>query len=260
MAETAYFERLDGAGRFRATPRLSGAWRTDEQHIAPALGLLAHVVEQDRDARRDDGLVIGRLSWDILGTLPVGEVETDVEVLRTGRTIELVQARMSSGGRDAVLLRAWLMRPGDTAAVAGTALEQIPGPDELDPWDPTTVWPGGFIESAQLRRAQQEPGRAVFWVRSDVALLDGEPVSGLAHAARLFDIANGMTVRRDPREVAFPNLDLTAHLFAEPTGDWLGFDTRVSFGDRGLGLTASVLHDERGPVGTMSQILTVRPM
>mgnify|MGYP000616146169 CR=1 FL=1 len=91
-------------------------------------------------------------------------------------------------------------------------------------------------------------------------LLDGEPVSGLAHAARLFDIANGMTVRRDPREVAFPNLDLTAHLFAEPTGDWLGFDTRVSFGDRGLGLTASVLHDERGPVGTMSQILTVRPM
>ena len=39
----------------------------------------------------------------------------------------------------------------------------------------------------------------------------------------------------------------------------LGFDTTVSFGPDGLGLTRSVLHDAWGPFGTMSQILTVRP-
>jgi hypothetical protein len=59
--------------------------------------------------------------------------------------------------------------------------------------------------------------------------------------------------------VAFPNLDLTAHLFEEPHGDWLGFDTSVSFGRNGFGLTSSVIHDEHGPVGTMAQMLTVRP-
>jgi hypothetical protein len=69
-----------------------------------------------------------------------------------------------------------------------------------------------------------------------------------------------MTVRADPRTVAFPNVDLTAHLFAEPRGEWVGFDTTVSFGREGHGLTSSVIHDVHGPIGTLSQILTIRPI
>lgn len=253
-----YFERV-GASAFRATEHVSGAWRVEEQHIAPALGLLAHVVELDRDARRDDGLVLARLSYDILGTLPVDVVETSVAVLRPGRTIELVEARLSHGGRDAVVLRAWLMQPRDTSALAGTALPRIAAPDDLEPWHPSTVWPGGFIDSVDLRRHQTEPGRASFWVRTALDLVAGEVVSPLARAAGLFDIANGMTVRADPREVAFPNLDLTAHLVTQPRGEWVGFDTTVTFAADGIGLTSTVLHDAHGPVGTMAQILTVRP-
>lgn len=253
----AYFEQL-GPTAFRATAHVSGAWEITEQHIAPALGLLAHVVEADRDARRDDGLVIGRLSYDILGTLPVDVVECSVQVLRPGRTIELVEARLSHGGRDGVILRAWLMHPGDTAGLAGTPLTSIPGPDTMSSWDPSTVWPGGFIASAQVRREQTEPGRAAFWVRSDQQLLEAR-VSPFAHFTRLLDISNGMTVRVSPGEVAFPNIDLTAHFFRQPQGDWTGFDTSVSFGSGGVGLTSSILHDELGPVGTMAQVLTVRP-
>ena len=77
-------------------------------------------------------------------------------------------------------------------------------------------------------------------------------------AACLFDIANGMTVRLSPKHVAFPNLDLTAHLFTQPRGTWIGFDTSVSFGPGGIGLTSSILHDTGGPIGTVSQILTIR--
>jgi len=254
----AYFERLS-ATTFRATEHVSGAWDEATQHIAPALGLMAHVVETDRDARRDDGLVVGRLSYDILGTIPVEEMAATVTVLRPGRTIELVEARLSHAGRDGVVLRAWLMQPGDTGALAATPLPRIPGPEEMPAWDPTTEWPGGFIASAEVRREQVEPGRGAFWVRSDRELVAGEPVSPLAHAARLLDIANGMTVRASPREVLFPNIDLTAHFFAQPQGDWLGFDTSVSFGAGGVGLTSTVLHDVTGPIGTMSQVLTVRP-
>jgi hypothetical protein len=96
-------------------------------------------------------------------------------------------------------------------------------------------------------------------VRPAVPLVADEPVSSIARAAGLLDIANGMTVRADPRELAFPNVDLTAHLFREPSGDWLGFDTTVSFGPAGIGVTSSVLHDLDGPIGTMSQSLTIRP-
>ena len=124
----------------------------------------------------------------------------------------------------------------------------------------SSVWPGGFIKVAQVRRAQSEPGRASFWVRTGQPLVADEPVSPTARAAGLFDIANGMTVRTDPRVVAFPNVDLTAHLFRQPCGDWLGFDTTVTFGPTGLGLTSSVLHDADGPYGTLAQMLTVRPV
>jgi hypothetical protein len=77
--------------------------------------------------------------------------------------------------------------------------------------------------------------------------------------AALFDIANGMAVRADPTSVHYPNIDLTAHLTRPPAGEWLGFDTRVTFGPGGLGLTSSVIHDEAGPLGTVAQSLTVRP-
>lgn len=254
----AYFERT-GATTFRATEHVRGAWDLDTQHIAPAMGLLVHAVEQDRDARRGDGLVLARLSYDILGTLPVDAVDVRVAVLRPGRTIELVEAALGHGGRTAATLRAWLLEPRDTAAVAGTSYPAIEPPDAMPPWDPTTVWAGGFIASAQVRRRETEPGRAAYWVRTDVPLLAGEDVSPLARAAGLLDIANGMTVRASPDDVLFPNVDLTAHLFAEPRGEWLGLDTTVSFGAHGLGLTSSVVHDEHGPVGTSSQVLTVRP-
>ena len=68
-----------------------------------------------------------------------------------------------------------------------------------------------------------------------------------------------MTVRADPREVLFPNIDLTAHLFRRPEGAWAGFDITVTFGADGIGLTSSVLHDVTGPLGTQAQLLTLRP-
>jgi hypothetical protein len=40
-----YFKRLD-EHRFLATKEVSGAWDIEQQHIAPALGLLAHAVER----------------------------------------------------------------------------------------------------------------------------------------------------------------------------------------------------------------------
>lgn len=256
----AYFERLD-AHTFRATEHTAGVWNTAEQHIAPALGLLAHCVETDRDARRDDGLVLTRAGYDILGTVPIAEVEVRVDVVRPGRTVELVQAALSHAGRDVVVLRAWLMAEGDTGHLAGSALPVMPTPDEVPVWDPTTeVWAsGGYVGSVEVRRDSVEPGRARFWTRTSHPLVAGEPIGETATAIGLLDIANGMAVRVAPSEAIFPNIDFAAHLFRQPRGPWMGCDTTVSFGPTGVGVTSSVLHDVEGPVGTLAQQLTVRP-
>jgi len=258
LSTGAYFERLDET-TFQPTEHVSGGWDPNGQHIAPALGLLAHAVETALAARAGEPLQLARASYDILGTLPIEPVQVDVDVLRPGRTIELVQATLSHAGRPAVILRAWLLRSYDTTAHAGGTRHRIPGPEDVPAWDPADLWPGNFVRSVDVRRDQAEPGRAICWVRPQLPLLSGEPISTTARALGVIDIANGLTPRRPTTEIAFPNVDLTAHLLATPHGEWIGLDTTVTFGPTGLGLTHTTIHDTHGPLGVLTQALTVRP-
>jgi len=260
----AYFERID-ASAFRPTSAVEGAWSTEEQHIAPSLGLIAHAIEREHAERRGGDLQLGRISYDILGTIPIERVDLDVRILRPGRTIELVEAVLSHDGRAAVIARAWLMQVADTAALAGSSLPVMPGRHELEPWSAGEIWQGRHVRTVDMHRRQVEPGRAWGWLRPQLPLLEGEEISPTARLLGLVDIANGLTPRLAPAEVAFPNVDLTCHLVAVPAGEWIGFDTTVTVGPAGVGLTDTVLHDDRGvdgvvPLGTVQQILTVRPM
>ncbi len=255
---SSYFERLD-TQHFHPTIHTGGAWNIAEQHVAPLFGLLAHAIERDHRERRPETLDICRVSFDIWGTLTIQPFAVEVTVLRAGRTIELVEARAIQDGRPAVVARAWLSARYDTAALAGTALPGIAPPDAMEPYDATTRWDGGFIQSMEVRRQPLDEARVAWWCRTATALLDGEAVSPTAHAMGLLDLANGIVPRVSPREVLFPNLDLTVHLFRAPAGEWVGFETSVSVGATGLGLTHSILHDKDGPVGSVAQILTIRP-
>ncbi|WP_030161120.1 thioesterase family protein [Glycomyces sp. NRRL B-16210] len=257
--EDAYFVRLD-EHRYRPTPLTGGAWSVTEQHISPMNGLVVHAVERFAAARGGDGLAVSRISVDILGVLDLDPFDIAVEVVRPGRTIELLEAVVTSGGRPAVRARVWRTTAQDTAAVAGGQDEPLPGPDGLKPWSMTDTWPGAYVASLDVRRiGTPEPGRARAWGSTAAALVAGEPVSDLARLIGLVDTANGLAVRRPPEEWLFPNVDLTIHLFRTPSGPWLGLDTSVVFGPGGLGVTSSALHDADGHFGHAHQALTLRP-
>ncbi|WP_305784741.1 thioesterase family protein [Symbioplanes lichenis] len=267
---TSYFERT-GEHTFRPSELTGGAWAVDEQHIAPMTGLIVHEIDRMVAARGGqvaggaagggDGLVVGRISMDILGVLKLAEFEVRTEVVRPGRTIELVEAVVTAGGRAAVRARVWRLSGQDTTAVAGGAPDPLPDPESLARAPLEDVWPGGFITSVDVRYAAgPEPGRAVAWVGSGTELVAGEAVSPVADFVKVVDTANGIAVRESPKEWMFPNLDLTIHLHRQPTGPWTGLDTTVVFGAGGQGLTSAVLHDVHGPVGRAEQILTVRQL
>ncbi|MEV4704362.1 thioesterase family protein [Actinoplanes sp. NPDC049316] len=257
---TSYFARVS-AGRFRPSELTGGAWATDEQHIAPMTGLIAHEVERFAARRGPDGMVITRISMDILGVLKLAEFDVEVTVVRPGRTIELLEAVVTARGRVAVRARIWRMGPYDTAAVAGGDGGVLPHPDGLVSYPLGDVWPGGFIGSVDVRPVgEPRPGHARVWITSAASLVAGEEASPLAEYVKLIDTANGIAVRESPKEWMFPNLDLTIHLHRQPEGRWVGLDTAVTFGAQGVGLTSSVLHDDRGPVGRAEQILTIRPI
>lgn len=259
----AYFARVSER-TYRPTRHTSGAWSEAEQHVSPLAGLVVHAIERSvagREEAHGGDMAVGRVTFDILGPIAIDDFDIDVEVVRPGRTIELVEATVTSRGRQVLRARAWRLARYDTASVAGGEPPAVPAPGDLPAWPMTSVWPGGYIDSLDVRRSpDSRPGRTTAWVSTPLALLDGEAVSPLAAFVALVDTANGICVRESPQEWMFPNLDLTVHLHRQPVAGPVGLDTTVVFGADGTGLTSSVLHDRLGPVGRAAQVLTVRSL
>lgn len=267
----AYFMRVS-CRTYRPTQHTAGAWSTTEQHISPLHGLVVHAIETFVARRATDhtngptgpspdgdGKVISRLAFEILGPVAIDDFDIDVDVIRSGRTVELLEATVTSASREVLRARAWRLSHFDTGTVAGGQPAPIPPARDLDEWPITSTWPGGYIASLVVRRtADSAPGRATAWLSTRVELLAGEAVSPLARFVALVDTANGIGVRERPDVWSFPNVDLTIHLYRQPGPGPVGLDTTVVFGAHGQGLTTSVLHDEQGPVGQAAQMLTIR--
>ncbi|MFW6599810.1 thioesterase family protein [Propionibacteriaceae bacterium Y2011] len=246
-------------GTWRPTEHVQGAWNDHEQHMAPVAGLLAHELESY--APRPD-LTASRFSYEILGLIPLEQTMINCRVVRPGRTIELVEAvltTVSAPDRPVIRASVWRLSRQDTAAISRGPAEPLPPAAEMGDWAGLTQWPGGFIRSLQGRTVEADtPGRRLAWLHSDVALVD-EPASATATFLRLVDAANGIAATLNPYEWMFPNTDLQIHLWRTPGGDRTGYDTIASIGPDGVGVTQTVLHDEHGPVGRATQLLTVRP-
>ncbi len=257
---TSYYRRID-ANTFQPTLHVQGAWKSHEQHMAPVAGLLTHCITRYEPRA---SMQLARVTFEILGVIHAVPTTVEVRTIRPGRTIELIEATAFAGGRPVVRASAWLLAREDTSEVCDGMPRAMPAIADGESWRASDRWLGGYIASIEaLRYPHNEPGHGHAWVRTLYTLVEDEPVAPLAAYVGLVDTANGMNVRLRPQEWAFPNIDLTIHLFRPPHGGpgaWVGFDTLVTIGPDGVGLTATTLHDESGPVGRAEQILTVRRM
>lgn len=252
---TSFYRSL-GGGTYQPTEHVEGVWNPDEQHMGPVSGLLAHAIE-NHEPRED--LALSRLTFDVLGVIPARPSLIDVHVARPGRTIELVEAAMTVGGRTVVRAQGWRLARGETSAVAGGMPEPMLSPAECEPWSSEDTWSGGYFAGLELRRAPANvPGRGQVWIRTPYSLLEGVTTTPTAAYVALVDTANGVATRVSTDDYVFPSIDLTVHLYRQPDPEWVGLDTTVVFGSAGVGLTSTVLHDLHGPVGRAEQILTVR--
>lgn len=254
-----YYEPL-GQGKYRSSWHTQGAWNAHEQHMAPASGILTYALEnfQPREDMR-----IARLSFEIYGLIHGGEFEIVTKMIRPGRTIELIEAELITKGRTSIVARAWRVIVSDSTAVSGIEDQKVPGPKEAELQNISSIWPGGYIRSLELRAVPGlRPGKGIAWLHTPFALVKGADASALARLIGLVDTANGVVPRVEPdgESWMFPNLDLQIHMYRAPQGEWLGLETQQTYGTDGIGLTSSVLHDIDGPFGRAEQILTVRAL
>ena len=251
---------------YRCNIHAQGAWNPHEQHMAASTGILTHELEHYMP--RED-MRIGRISLDIFGLIHFGEFSISTRSIRGGRTIELIEATMSANGKTCIVARAWRMLTSDTSEVAGLEDTPIISPDNLPIWDGLQHWDGGFIRSIFTHADPQNlEGKGIVWITTEVAMVADstetvQPTTDFVHLMGLVDTANGIVPRiHQPDEIKwlFPNLDLQIHLHRKPQGKWLGLQTVQQIGADGVGLTSSILHDEKGAFGRSEQILTVREL
>jgi hypothetical protein len=254
---SAFYLPTSDDGDFLATEHTRGPWGPGLQHGGPPSALLARAVE--REEQQWPSTVV-RMAVEILGPVPVGPLSVASHVARSGRSVEMIEAELSAGGRVAVRARAWRVRLAELDLPAGATLAALPPvmPDADDP--PPEGWPDGFINAMQCRFTKggwNSYGPATLWARLRWPLVDGEAPSGLQRLMTLADCGNGISTVLPMGNWVFINPDLTVHLARYPAGEWLCLDAATSVDPNGFGLATSTLYDAEGRVGAGAQSLFV---
>ena len=232
-----------------------GPWDAGAQHAGPPSALLGTALERD-------GWLVGRITVEVLRPVPLAPLTLDAEVLRPGRNVELVQARLHAAGGDEVArATAWrLRRVADPVAVPDDPPPPGPERGEERPFFPTGQAVGYHtaMDYRFLAGSFLEPGPATVWMRMRQPLIAGEPVTPLARVLVAADSGNGVSAALDFRRHLFINTELTVHLTREPAGEWVCLDAVTRPGTLGVGLAEAVLSDEWGRLGRSAQTLLVR--
>ncbi len=244
--------------RVASTPHTRGPWDPGAQHGGPPAALLGSACES---AMR---LPVARLTLEILRPIPIAELTLDVQLRRPGRSIELVEGELADDDGPVMLARAWGIREADLAADVAVQDPAPALPDVAEAVD-EPLWEGwedgGWGRAMDIRFVSgtsfERDGPARAWFRPRVPLVADEPLTPLQRVLLAADAGNGISSAIDIRRWVFINTELTVHLHRHPAGEWVGLDATSSYERTGVGLAASVLHDEHGPIGRGAQALFV---
>lgn len=256
MADAFYVPDGDG---FAAAELTRGPWDEGSQHAGPPCALLGRALDRAGNLAQAQ---LTRVTYEILRPVPIARLTTQAEVVRPGRSVELIEGALLHEGEAVIRARAWRIRT--------TAVEidrdppeppAIPGPESASvqaffpvPWDVGyhTAMEARFVEGGFV-----EPGPARAWMRMRVPLIDGEETTQLDRVLVAADSGNGVSAPLDYRRYIFINTDLTVNLRRLPEGEWVCLDAVTYPEPSGIGLSDSALHDERGMIGRATQALLV---
>jgi hypothetical protein len=254
------FYEPDG-DRFVATELTRGPWDPGAQHAGPPAALLGREIEHLPDAGE---FQVGRVTCEILRSVPIAPVEVSARIVRPGRRVQLVEAELrDEAGEQLMRASAWRIRtaPVEIPPQAMAPAEPSPGPER---GSEVEFFPTGqelgyhtAMEVRFLEGGFVEPGPATVWLRMRQPLVAGEQPSPLQRVLVTADVGNGVSASLDYRRYLFINVDLTVHLERMPAGEWVCVDAVTLPQPNGLGTAESVLSDREGRIGRALQTLLV---
>jgi hypothetical protein len=264
MAET-FFEPDDGL--YVATELTRGPWDPGAQHAGPPAALIGRELERLGGGRigGEGGppAQVGRVTYEVLRSVPIGPLRVTAEVIRPGRRVEMVGAELTDAdGETLMRAQGWRIRTEEVSFDRPPGVPDTPpGPDQGEPGEFFhTGHDVGYHTAMEYRfvsGAFMEPGPAVVWMRMGVPLLPGEEPSPLQRVLVAADSGNGVSAALDWRLYLFINVDLSVHLNRMPEGEWVCLDAVTLPERNGVGIADTALFDIGGPIGRAAQTLLV---
>jgi hypothetical protein len=255
----SFYKRTGDAG-YVATELTRGPWDPGAQHAGPPSALLGREIERMDGS---EAFQVGRVVFEILRPVPIGEVRVETRVLRPGRKVRLVEASLANDDGELVRATAWQLRTTELELPEGAIDSTLPPPGPDEGWTPEFFPTGqdvGYhsaMEWKAVAGAFLEPGPATVWMRMRQPLVAGEEPTPLQRALVAADVGNGISAVLDWREYVFINVDLTIHFERMPEGEWVCVDAVTRPQPSGIGTAGSVLSDERGRIGRAAQSLLI---
>jgi hypothetical protein len=264
-APASFYESVDE--RVVATELTRGPWHPDAQHGGPPIAFLGRAFERLPDA---EDFQIGRLTFEFLGPVPIGQIETSIWIARPGRRVQLIEGVLQVNQEARIRARGWRLRKS-TPAVPPEAIIEDPPPPGVETAKGGRFYPTeddkGFFPSGQehgyhtgmdgkfLAGGFLQPGPARAWFRMLHPLVDDEETTPLQRALIVADMGNGVSSALDYQDWTFINVDLTVQLERLPVGEWICVDAVTRPQPDGVGSSDSVLSDDRGRFGRALQTL-----
>ncbi len=261
----AFFTTEDGRW-FAPTELARGPWDPDACHAGPPAGLLARASER---AVPSQPLV--RLTVDLVRPVPLAGFAVVAEVTRAGRSVSTTRVRLlDADGREVLAahgshvadLAEPLVEPPTADLPTLTRASTVEGGFPVDPGGLHGYH--GFTSAIECRvspEADPGPGPGTLWLRTPPLLSDEDP-SPFQRICPIADCGNAISRNADvsaaPGAIAFMNTDVTIHLHRAPGGEWFASESVSHWQPTGHGISDSVLHDDRGPVGRAVQSLILR--
>jgi acyl-coenzyme A thioesterase PaaI-like protein len=222
-------------------------------------GLLARAVERER---ADTELIPARLTVDILRRVARAPVRVEADVVRVGRRMQAIDARLIQD--DVLVARAstLFLRQGDQPRELPwtTPIDMPPIPQEPNEFDgslPMFITPYGG-DAEQYPIPWQHDGPRYAWIREIRSLVDDERPTPFVRATMAVDVTASLT-GFSRAGLEFINADFTMALSRLPDGPYIGLAGLTHYSAAGIAVGSASLFDAHGPIGTSVTTAAANP-
>lgn len=233
-------------------------WGADSQHGGAPAALLVGLIEQ---SVTDVPMQVVRATFEFVRPVPLAPLSVSLEVIRGGGRVRLVDAVLSAGDDVVTRARVLLLRVKQVETWDVIEPHEVPPPpstgsDINREWDWEAFHTHG-VDVVYVRGAWLERGPATVWIKLQVPVVLGQPISPAQRVAAAADFGNGVSAVLPFGKWLFINPDLTIYMERPPSSEWVCLEARTYLTSNGIASAESMLYDAEGRIGRSVQSLLV---